>query len=166
MKNLAFAALFGMSLAACSAPGVAPKDANLAQSIGNLSSGEYDKQLQRKQLTLDAAQQELATAQRQQQQLQAELAAKKQELSALDAELVALERSNQQLEKTITAQRAQTRQQQARKQQALARLKGVRKKIAAAKAARPAPSADNRAYKQQISHLKGEIKVLQEMALM
>jgi len=108
MKKTIIMGLTCMGLAACSAPGVSPKDANLLEAMGNLQSGEFDRQLQRKQLQLEGSQAELSHEVRKQNSLQSELGNKQQELATLEGELADIKHHNRALERKISQQQAQT----------------------------------------------------------
>lgn len=164
MKKTIIMGLTCMGLAACSAPGVSPKDANLLEAMGNLQSGEFDRQLQRKQLQLEGSQAELSHEVRKQNSLQSELGNKQQELATLEGELADIKHHNRALERKISQQQAQTRQQQAKKQELLEKIAANKKKIAATESVKPINSANSGIYQKRIEELKQEIQTLQNMA--
>lgn len=130
MKNLVMWGGVCMVVTACAAPGVTPEKANLFEAMGNLQSGEFDKQLERKKLDLQVSRTELATEQQQQKSLQAELLAKQQELAMLEAELTDVTQQNLALEQMIHREQAKNKQKQAQWKAMLSKVNTIKQELA------------------------------------
>ncbi|WP_287602335.1 hypothetical protein [Thiothrix sp.] len=141
MKNILGGSVLCVALVACAAPGVSPENANLLEAMGNLQTGEFDRQLQRKQLDLDASRTVVAGEQQRQNNLQTTLADKQQELAMLKAELADVKQQNLALEDLISRQQAKTKQQQEKRKEMLSKVSAINKEIATIEAARAALAA-------------------------
>lgn len=130
MKGIILSSVVSISLVACAAPGVTPQDANLAEAMGNLQSGEFDRQLERKKLDLHTSQTELATEQQQQKNLQTELLAKQQELAMLEAELTDVKQQNLALEQMINREQAKNKQKQSQWKAMLNKVSAIKQELA------------------------------------
>lgn len=165
------------SISSCSAPGVSAKDSNVFQAAGNLRTGEFNKQLQRKSLDLNASANNLNNEQNRQASLQVTLNQQRKELNNIKSELAKIEQENTQLDLKISQLKDDSKQQKYKKSKALKKLAGIKKKTkviqtiivktipSRQKQASSRSSNSNKKYKKQLAALNKEVKVLREMLI-
>jgi len=161
-------------LSACSAaPNVTAEKATLFQAAGNLGSGEFDRQLKRKNLDLGNSRTEQKNAQRNQQLLQANLTQSRNELAQIKIALTAVENENARLAKKISQLKTSTAQQKSKKSRALAKIsrlnKNTKKLRTTVKQQKTiqyksiSQKSKFNPYKSQLASLQQEVNVLREM---
>jgi chromosome segregation ATPase len=164
------------SISSCSAPGVSAKDSNVFQAAGNLRTGEFNKQLQRKSLDLNASANNLNNEKNKQASLQATLNNQRKELSKIKSELAKIEQENIQLDLKISQLKDDSKQQKYKKSKALKKLAGIKKntKVIRTVIIKTVPSRqkqvssssnNNKKYRKQLAALNKEVKVLREMLI-
>ncbi len=164
------------SISACSAPGVSAKDSNVFQAAGNLRTSEFNQQLQRKNLDLNASANNLNNERNKQASLQASLNQQRKELNNIKSELAKIEQENTQLDLKISQLKDDTSQQRYKKSKALKKLSGIKKNtkvirtviiktVPARQKQASSSSNSNKKYKKQLVALNKEVKVLREMLI-
>lgn len=161
-KRILYITISSLSLLGCSAPGVKPEDANLMEAAVNISSGEFDNQLSRKQFELKNSQDALNNEAEKNQKLKKQaqsLAAQKQ---ALDRQLAVLQSESTRLSQQISQTRAATSHQQEQRDNQVSKIKKLNSSITKLKGQRATASGNNQ-YQLKVENLKLEIQVLRKM---
>jgi len=161
-KRVFFLTITSLSFLGCSAPGVKPENANLIEAAVNISSGEFDGQLSRKQFKLKNSQDALNSEAEKNQNLKNQLQSLVAQKQALDRQLATLQGESTQLTQQINQTRAATSLQQAQREKQVSRIKKLNSSISKLKRKRVSASG-NENYKSKITNLKQEIQVLRKM---
>lgn len=148
-------------ISSCASEGVTPEKSNIFQAGRNLSNGEFDRQLGRKELNLANSENELAQEQRRNTSLRSTLAQDKAELRRLRLELANVEKENLSIETRISKIKTNTAQQKRKKANVLSRLNKIKKKTRTTKSL----DGSSGQYKIQIRQLQHEVKALREMLI-
>jgi len=151
-----------ISLSSCSAPGVKPEDANLLEAAVNISSGEFDSQLSRKQFKLKNSQDALNAEADKNQNLNAQLQSLTVQKQALDRQLVSLQAENSRLTQQVNKTRATSNTQKAERDQQIKKITRLNFSISKIKQ-KKASAGGNKEYQTKITSLQQEIKVLRKM---
>lgn len=161
-KRVFFIIITSLSFLGCSAPGVKPEDANLIEAAVNISSGEFDSQLSRKQFKLKNSQDALNSEAEKNQSLNKQLQSLTVQKQALDRQLTVLQGESVRLNKQINQTRAATSLQQEQRDKQVSRIKKLNSSILKLKGQRASANGNNK-YKSKIANLKQEIQVLRKM---
>ena len=116
------------TLSACSAPNVTAEKANLFQAAGNIRSGEFDRQLNRKSLNLVDSQNDLQNTKNKRQTLQLNLNQQRAELAQVKIKLAEIETENDRLSRKINQLKENTDEQRAKKSRALNKITRLKQK--------------------------------------
>jgi len=167
------------ALSACSTPNVTAEKANLFQAAGNIHSGEFDRQLNRKSLNLADTRNNLQNEKNNRKTLQVNLNQRRVELAQIKTELVEIEAENNRLSRKINQLKENTTAQKAKKSRALKKISRLQrntktlhhsvKKYAIVKqtpsSKKSVNKPDSNPYKTQLASLHQEVKVLREMLI-
>ncbi|MCF6189824.1 MAG: hypothetical protein L3J51_05065 [Cocleimonas sp.] len=160
-NRIIFIATF-LSLSACSAPDVKPEDANLLEAAVNISSGEFDSQLSRKQFKLKNSQDALNAEADKNQKLNTQLQSLTVQKKAFDQQLDVLQAENRRLTQQANQTKALNSLQKAERKQQVNKIKRLNSSISTLKRKRVS-AGGNKEYKAKITALQQEINVLRKM---
>lgn len=161
-KRISLITIISLGFSGCSAPGVKPEDANLIEAAVNISSGEFDNQLSRKQFKLKNSQDALSSETEKNKKLNQQLLSLSAQKQALDRQLVVLQGENTRLTQQANKTRAATNVQQGQRDRQISKIKLLNSSITKLKRNR-ASVKGNEVYKSQIINLNQEIQVLRKM---
>jgi chromosome segregation ATPase len=158
--------IIALGVSSCASTNVRPSDANLFQAAGNIHSGEFDRQLQRKQLDLGTSQADVQKEKQRQQALTQSLQQQRQILASAQADLNNIKQENAALELAIENKHYETEQEKQKKAHLLARIKKLKKNVIVVERTKTKVVSTSSAakYRGRINQLKKEIAVLRKMA--
>jgi chromosome segregation ATPase len=158
--------IIALGVSSCASTNVRPTDANLFQAAGNIHSGEFDRQLQRKQLNLSTSQAGVQKEKERQQALTQSLQQQRQILVSAQTDLNNIKQENAALERTIENKHYETAQEKQKKTQLLARIKKLKQNVIVVERTKTKVVSTSSAakYRGRINQLKKEIAVLRKMA--
>lgn len=155
-----------LSLSGCATTnvgaGVAPQDSNIFQAGVNLSTGEYDRQLERKRLELERTQQTETNVEKENKRLEYEVDYQRDNLQSLQDQVAWLKQENEQIAQSIEQQKAQTQAQQKQKAETLAKVERIRAEIRALE--KTQQYMQNEDYQRRIQLLSAEVRALRSLA--
>ena len=157
-----FFIITSLSFFGCSAPNVKPEDANLIEAAVNISSGEFDNQLSRKQFKLKNSQDTLNSEAEKNKSLKKQLQSLTVQKQVLDRQLVTLQNESARLSQQINQTRTATNLQKAQRNKQMNRIKKLNSSISKLKR-KKASASGNKEYKTKIANLEQEIQVLRKM---
>jgi chromosome segregation ATPase len=158
--SILFFSLSIMVLQGCAAPGVRPEDANIFQQAGNLGSGEFERQTNRKRLNVIQSEQELVQAQARFDALRRNSAALQQQKQQLDREYWLITQKNIKLEKNI--QTIQIKNSNDKRKQKVAQRKLNKIKQQAKVVQSQSSRISTKEYRKRIAVLNSDIRALED----
>ncbi|MGV6808463.1 MAG: hypothetical protein ACWA5U_01160 [bacterium] len=157
---------FAGLVSACASSNVRPSDANLFQAAGNIHSGEFDRQLKRKQLELGASQVAVQQEQQRQQVLSQSLQQQRKILAEAQVDLNNIKQENAALALAIENKRYATDQEKQKKAVLLTRIKKLKQDVIIVERTKTKVVSSSAAakYRGRINQLKKEVALLRKMA--
>ncbi len=142
----------------CASPGVIPKEANLFQAVGNIMTGEFDRQIEQKQSRLNSSKDLLAIERGNSYMLGEELASETLQIRELREKLADMRVENSQLERAISSLDEETEEKKRLKNQYTGRLAILKGELSELEKKR---FKDEAAFRKEIESLNKRIKILQ-----
>ncbi len=159
MQALIFVGI-GILLSSCCTPGTRPQDANFIQAFCGVSSGQFERQLERDRNQAATSRQKLDIEQFRSQNLQTDLVNKKVEHDALLQELAEMENTNQQIYTQITKMQADSEKAKHERTRLHAKLTTIKQQVDALKHKASIEQDAVRQHRSEVSRLKQEIETL------
>jgi len=153
---------FSLSLFAlhgCASPGVGPENANVFQAGGNLATGEFERQTNRKRLNVLQSRDELAQEQARFQALRNTSASLQRQRQQLDREYWLITQKNTQLERSIQSIKVKNSRDKRKQRAAQKRLRKIKQQTKIVKS--QSTNVSTKEYKKKIAMLNSDIRALE-----
>jgi septal ring factor EnvC (AmiA/AmiB activator) len=150
-----------ITFSACSSPGTKAKDSNLFDAMINNSSGESDNQQKIAEMKREQSRKELRQTLEKSKNLEQQLESTKNNKQQVDQQLIVLQQENAALETEIKNQKVQNKQQQAIKQQRLAKIRQINASISKLKKTKR--NLPKQQYSKELIQLQKEVTILRQV---